>query len=366
MGLSLSAPNSPRQPPSASSRELNPMQTSSSLGNSRTRSFSEPINPQSRPDENDLSPFAFPSVPSFPPTPKSELSPLNSPGALEQQPSGPPPRDHGRISQLLQNTEEVMGHFVSLEASLRGGKRLKDVLYQTEQDHGFAEPVHRIDGLLDSGEFMGMVKAGLMFKDRGAARDHGENSHRLQWYAVAKDMEANPDRYNTTKASDLYKDLAGPYEQGQEGEFKWDTLFDHTQQDFRQAETLHAHLQMQTTLPLLQKAARAEQQKRTVLDLADASRLRKGEPERGQKLDRKIQNWESRRETVIQKVLSQNTFEEFKGEVNKLTALDNNLATARQLTNNPPRERKPHEQPKTSSEDFERITPKPRNTGNKE
>lgn len=217
-------------------------------------------------------------------------------------------QDYQRIHTLLQNKEEVMSHFQSLEGSLQKGVRLKDALYQTEQKHGFAPQIHRVDRLQSNEEFMGMVNERVLFKDRGAARDHGENTHRLQWYAVAKDMETHPEHYTTTKASDLYQGLAERYQQGQRSKYHWMSLFDEDRNpgDFREAETLHDHLRKQSTLPFLQAASQAEHSKRR--ELGPLERYRKGS-ERNEEIRRMESNSLDPRVSQVQRFKTSDSYQ---------------------------------------------------------
>lgn len=177
-------------------------------------------------------------------------------------------QDYARIETLMKDKPLVMSHLSGLNTLVGKGVKLKDALFQTEQQHGFAPQVERLQGGLSSpGEFMGIVGSGRMFKDRSAAPDHGEYTHRLQWHAVARDMEINPQLYTTDKASDLYRGLATRYQHGQTAKYNWMSLFDQnkTTGDYRQAETLTSELRANNDLPALQTALNNEHQKRRAL-----------------------------------------------------------------------------------------------------
>ncbi len=177
-------------------------------------------------------------------------------------------QDYARIDALMKDKSTVMSHLSGLNALVGQGVKLKHALYQTEQQHGFAPEIERLQGgLYSQGEFMGIVGSGRMFKDRSAAPDHGEYTHRLQWHAVAKDMEINPKLYTATQASDLYRGLATRYQHGQTAKYNWMSLFDHNDNtgDYRQAETLTAHLKQNNDLPALQTALKTEHLKRRAL-----------------------------------------------------------------------------------------------------
>lgn len=192
-------------------------------------------------------------------------------------------KDYQRIQTLMKNPAKVMKRLGGLETSLQSGARLKDALYQTERAHGFAPTIHRTGSLENQDQFMGMVKEGMMFKDRGASHDHGENTHRLQWHAVAKDIEKHPEHYSTKLAGELYRGLAERYERGQTQKYNWKTLFDENKStgDFRQPETFTTYLRTQTTLPALQAVTQAEATKRQKTGVRDMEGFKKG-PDRNQ------------------------------------------------------------------------------------
>ena len=192
-------------------------------------------------------------------SPKRELSPMPT---VKKGPKFA--QDYARIHTLMSSKDLFLSHLGGLEKSMSDGVRMKDALYKTEQQHGFAPKIHRLNGLENDGEFMGMLKDGVMFKDRGAAHDHGESAHRLQWHVVAKDMEANPQHYTATHAVQLYQGLADRYVQNKPFKHNWKSLFDEntTTHDFRQPETLTSHLREQTTMPNLQAVSVREATKR--------------------------------------------------------------------------------------------------------
>jgi len=191
-------------------------------------------------------------------------------------------QDYERIDALMRDKHAVMGHLGGLNELVGQGVKLKDALYRTEQQHGFAPEIERLQGgLYSPGEFMGIVGSGRMFKDRSAAPDHGEYTHRLQWHAVAKDMESNPQHYTAKTASDLYRGLAMRYGHGQTAKHNWMSLFDHNDNtgDYRQPETLTADLKQNMHLPALQQSLLAEHSKRQKLGTLGA--FKKG-PDRNQ------------------------------------------------------------------------------------
>lgn len=177
-------------------------------------------------------------------------------------------QDYARVEELMRDKQAFMGHLGGLDKMVGQGVKLKDALYMTEQQHGFAPEIQRLSGgLSDTGAFMGMVAEGRMFKDRSAGPDHGEYTHRLQWHAVAKDMEANPQHYTAKNASDLYRGLATRYAHGQTAKYNWMSLFDHntTTGDYRQPEMLTSDLKQNGQLPALQQSLLAEHSKRQKL-----------------------------------------------------------------------------------------------------
>ncbi|HSC80173.1 MAG TPA: hypothetical protein VLC08_07460, partial [Chitinolyticbacter sp.] len=76
-------------------------------------------------------------------------------------------QDYQRIYTLMQNKKKVMKRLGGLEQDLQSGSSLKDALYKTEQLHGFSPVVNRLTGLEGQDVFMGGLKEGMAFKDRG-------------------------------------------------------------------------------------------------------------------------------------------------------------------------------------------------------
>jgi hypothetical protein len=81
----------------------------------------------------------------------------------------------------------------TLEALALGAfhKVLTDALKENEIQNGFQVGAHdnKIDiliGFPEGSEFNDFLRARQLFKDLSAGKEHGENSHRIQWYLVTK------------------------------------------------------------------------------------------------------------------------------------------------------------------------------------
>jgi hypothetical protein len=110
-------------------------------------------------------------------------------------------------------------------------KLLSSVLFEWESQNGFTlDPKGKVDILFGNPGrlFNDELKAGRPFKDVGAGAEHGEFTHRIQWFMVGTGLQL-------PNTGDIYKDIAKwmtPAEQrsldgrSQAKRFLWEFLFD--------------------------------------------------------------------------------------------------------------------------------------------
>lgn len=105
-------------------------------------------------------------------------------------------------------------------------KLLSNALAQFEIENGFDLGV-KADVLLGApkAKFNNELRAGRPFKDMGADRNHGEFSHRIQWYLIGRSGRLK------NHVIEIYRDIAdrrtaNPLGKGKYREFLWTYLFD--------------------------------------------------------------------------------------------------------------------------------------------
>ncbi|MFO1320973.1 MAG: LirA/MavJ family T4SS effector [Burkholderiales bacterium] len=85
------------------------------------------------------------------------------------------------------------------------GVALHDVLRETEIAQGFSKDrVYFLEGVLEAFEFLEMMDQRIPFMDPRVNRNHGAQTHRIQWWIVGEDMKANKGFWNAPSAGDLY------------------------------------------------------------------------------------------------------------------------------------------------------------------
>lgn len=135
------------------------------------------------------------------------------------------------IEALLMDREAVFGHLDGLETLLGAGVSLRGALGDHAADFGFAPQVPAITRNLDTHQFTDLLAAGVEMKDIGAGADHGEVTHRLQWYAImeASRQAAAAETPWARAPRDLYSAMALPTwrrDAGNRSPTIWDDLLD--------------------------------------------------------------------------------------------------------------------------------------------
>jgi hypothetical protein len=107
---------------------------------------------------------------------------------------------------------------------------------EQEEKFGFKaapQEVPVLTGVITAAAFLKIIDEGRPMKDVGVSFEHGEYTHRIQWYIITLDYEQNPKRYNKTPLA-LYRYI---YELGACDptsylrENMWACLFDRPEQD---------------------------------------------------------------------------------------------------------------------------------------
>jgi hypothetical protein len=164
-------------------------------------------------------------------------------------------------------------------------KLLSSVLYAWERDNGFTHDTGgKVDILVGNvgKSFNEQLKAGRAFKDIGAGAEHGEFTHRIQWFIVGEGLMI-------PNAGELYRHVAKwisreKLERGSSGAYKrylWEFLFDRDgipsnaasvyfqcvdKSDFRAPSNLNRYLTESPTAPfeILRQCLKDRRDKRTI------------------------------------------------------------------------------------------------------
>lgn len=148
-------------------------------------------------------------------------------------------KDYRRIQRIMLNPGEflplagVLDADVGLERVNSGGDKgvLAQVLRTRELAHGFKAAPREIPtwtGVVSADTFFSTIETGRVMKDVGVSFQHGEYTHRIQWYVIMVDYDLNRGAYNNTPL-ELYKNI---YKLGQTANPSgnrmnmWDCLFD--------------------------------------------------------------------------------------------------------------------------------------------
>jgi hypothetical protein len=83
---------------------------------------------------------------------------------------------------------------------------LDDALWQEEQTAGFFRATDYLKTGLTAQAFLDNLRLKRPFKDYGANAEHGEFTHRIQWYAVSKNV------FGSTPSADVFASLADWYD----------------------------------------------------------------------------------------------------------------------------------------------------------
>ena len=157
-------------------------------------------------------------------------------------------KDYRRIQQIMLNRDnflslaDVLNTDVAQERNndeaverdkygLRDKGVLARVLRTKEQSHGFRAAPREIPiwtGVVSEATFLNTISQGHVMKDVGVSFQHGEYTHRIQWYIVMVDYEQNGALYHKTPL-ELYKTIyrLGPTARPTGNRMNmWDCLFD--------------------------------------------------------------------------------------------------------------------------------------------
>lgn len=106
---------------------------------------------------------------------------------------------------------------------------LAAVLRDKESRHGFkagVQEVPTLTGVISGEKFLMIVDQGRPMKDVGVSRDHGEYTHRIQWYIIMVDHERSKYKHAPLELyRHIYK-LGPPINPGPLKSSMWDCLFD--------------------------------------------------------------------------------------------------------------------------------------------
>lgn len=128
-----------------------------------------------------------------------------------------------RIMELLDDKREVSKHLTFLNdeivrklnkerganAEYSAAQALYDILRKSELEQGFHKTqVCYVTEVLTAEKFLVMMNQKMAFLDPNVTRFHGAETHRIQWWMIARDMKDNPGKYDSVSASDLFKSTA--------------------------------------------------------------------------------------------------------------------------------------------------------------
>ncbi len=150
---------------------------------------------------------------------------------------------------------------LEIEALRRKNKRpddkmqdiIEEILSEKEKKHGFKPSINLENKSYSAEDWWAMLREGALFNDtsfrsgEGVRSGHGELTHRIQWYAVMREIEINPKRFKDGNKSlpptvEVYKflgslDINPSYKV--ESNDMWFILFDAFSGTFHQPEYFH-------------------------------------------------------------------------------------------------------------------------------
>jgi hypothetical protein len=98
---------------------------------------------------------------------------------------------------------------------------LDEALWVEEKSAGFQRATDYMWNGITANTFLANLRDKRPFKDLGARPEHGEFTHRLQWYVVSKTV------YNSTPSAEVFASLADWYDPtAYKSPALWDALFD--------------------------------------------------------------------------------------------------------------------------------------------
>ncbi len=104
-------------------------------------------------------------------------------------------------------------------------KAIKVALGAKEKEAGFSEHPLIPLGILPADVFVGLLSSGNVLDDYGAGLQHGELSHRIQWYAIIDAF--GTDLKTSATPIDMYKAMnSAPFNAGRMGNTMWGHVLD--------------------------------------------------------------------------------------------------------------------------------------------
>jgi hypothetical protein len=137
------------------------------------------------------------------------------------------------IKEFLARKADVLRHLQPLAAPVNDASdklaALKQELRRKEAEAGFGAPKVPL-GILPGDVFVGLLRSGTVLDDFGAGLQHGELSHRIQWYAIIDFMQGegkNDERLAKHTPLDLFKKINdAPYSPDRQGNTMWGSVLD--------------------------------------------------------------------------------------------------------------------------------------------
>ncbi len=102
-------------------------------------------------------------------------------------------KDRTEFTALLQGLESRLGR-EKMQGKEMTPELLKNILREKEAQHGFPDIEALPAGVLSPQLFLSVTHWGYMLNDLGAGLEHGEFTHRLQWYAIMTKFEQDLER----------------------------------------------------------------------------------------------------------------------------------------------------------------------------
>ena len=133
------------------------------------------------------------------------------------------------VARPITRTQEL-DNLVAQRAASNGisnAQALEIELAAMESRAGFKRVIDLEARSYTDTEFAQMLAEGALFRDTAFANSvhHGVQTHRVQWWGVARDMELHPERYGNTRPVDLYRSI-GTANVGAGPAAMWARLFD--------------------------------------------------------------------------------------------------------------------------------------------
>jgi hypothetical protein len=137
--------------------------------------------------------------------------------------------DFEAIRAFLADKSSVLRHLLPLAEAVTGPDKLaalKAELGRKEKEAGFSAPKVPL-GILPGDVFLGLLRSGTVLDDFGAGLQHGELSHRIQWYAIIDFLQTDGKRVCVHSPLELFKAInSPPFSPNLQGNSMWGTVLD--------------------------------------------------------------------------------------------------------------------------------------------